>query len=124
MKKSLLLSLAVLGFTSFSYAAPMATVISCHGIDELGAVGAFLVLGAQTSANLVDNYDTAHRRMTCKKAGPAIECAGNWQFKNAPAKVVFTKDAAGNVSASFARSPFYGGETVTLACDHGKPDEN
>jgi hypothetical protein len=126
MKKCLLLALTVLGFTSFSYAAPE-TLLTCNGDGKIDWIGASLILGTQWGdvAYLADNYDSAQNPnpkpngrygMKCRTEGTSIECVGQWATARKPAKVVFTTDEAGNVSATFARSPFRGSEVVTFPC--------
>jgi hypothetical protein len=126
MKKYLLLTLAVVGFTSFSYAAPQERISLHCGGNELPYAALLDINGKWgTIALMVDNYDTAQHStperdgtlgLKCQETGNSTECVGVWAWEHKPAKVVFTKDDAGNVSATFARSPYYGGEIVTLAC--------
>lgn len=127
MKKSLLLALTVLGFTSFSYAAPEVTSLICKGDDKINWISASLILGTQwgSVAYLGDNYDSAQNpnpepngryAMECATVGNSVTCVGQWATARKPAKVVFTEDASGNVSATFARSPNYGGKVVTFPC--------
>lgn len=119
MKKCLLLTLTVLAFTSISHAAPE---VSC-GDGPTGA-GLFIYSG-RLVATLHDHFDTAQRSaprphggfgLKCNELGASVECVGIWESEQAPAKVVFTTDASGNISATFARSPYKGGEIVTIAC--------
>lgn len=125
MKKCLLLTLTVLGFTSFSYAASWeAGTLSCNDGQPFGVV---LEIGGQwgTVAFMSDHYDTAqhpappqndHFGLECKAVPGAMKCTGVWAWENKPAKVIFTKDHSGNVSATFTRSEYYGGDLVTVPC--------
>lgn len=126
MKRFILLAMAVLSFASFSHAAPQEKLsFQCGGNDI--PYGAVLDINGKwgTIALMVDNYDTAQHAtpdrdgalgLKCQELGNSIECSGVWAWKHNPAKVVFTKDSAGNVTAQFTRSPLHGGKTLTLAC--------
>lgn len=122
MKKCFLFLLIALGFASYSYAAPAKLTLLCDGVRPYGAT---LRMGSEWGnvAFMGDNYDTAQYAepngrlgLQCNEVGTAIECTGVWAFEHSPAKVVFSQDTDGKYSATFARSPYYGGAVVTVPC--------
>jgi hypothetical protein len=124
MKKCLLFTLTVLGFTSISHALPRSIVLSCD--SEVRGVGASLQTDSEFGivAFLSDIYDSAQSTtakpnllgLECNEVGTSVECEGTWMHGRGQAKVIFTTDTSGNVSATFNRSSIRGGEVVSIAC--------
>lgn len=125
MKKGIFLALMVLGFSSFSNAAPDVTSLVCRGDYKYLSASLSFNTKAGTVAHLRDNYDSApgvtiegigRYGLPCKKIGNAIVCEGRWAIVKTPLKVVFTEDEEGNISATFNRSSMWDNETVTNPC--------